>query len=104
MPGNEESVATKLQHIAEKAKSDLDCKFTSLFHLMNEELLRGCFEQLRKNAASGIDGVTKDQYAEQLPDNPAGQPGCTAIAARRGEAWTPRMITCASWWTIFHLR
>ena len=69
MPSNEESVATKLQRIAEKAKSDSDCKFTSLFHLMNEELLLGCFEQLRNKAASGIDGVTKDQYAEQLPEN-----------------------------------
>ncbi len=69
MPSNEESVATKLQRIAEKANSDPNVQFTSLFHLMNEELLLGCFEQLRNNAASGIDGVTKDQYAEQLPEN-----------------------------------
>lgn len=69
MPSNEESVATKLQRIAEKANSDTNFQFTSLFHLMNEELLLGCFEQLRTNAASGIDGVTKDQYAEQLPEN-----------------------------------
>ena len=69
MPRNEESVATKLQRIAEKANSDPNFQFTSLFHLMNEELLLGCFEQLRTNAASGIDGVTKDQYAEQLPEN-----------------------------------
>jgi len=69
VPSNEESVATKLQRIAEKANSDSNCQFTSLFHLMNEELLLGCFEQLRTNAASGIDGVTKEQYAEQLPEN-----------------------------------
>jgi len=36
---------------------------------MNEEMLLGCFEQLRRNAASGIDGVTKEQYAEHLADN-----------------------------------
>ena len=48
MLSNEESVETKLQRIAEKAKSDSDCKYTSLFHLMNEELLLGCFEQLRR--------------------------------------------------------
>ena len=84
MPSNEESVVTKLQRIAEKASNTHDFQFTSLFHLMNEELRLGCFEQLRKNAASGIDGMTKDQYAEQLPDNPTGKPGCTAIAARRG--------------------
>jgi RNA-directed DNA polymerase len=69
VPSNEESVTTKLQRIAEKARSTSEFQFTSLFHLMNEELLWGCFEQLRKNAASGIDGVTKEQYAEQLPEN-----------------------------------
>jgi RNA-directed DNA polymerase len=69
VPSNEESVATKLQRIAEKANSEPNFQFTSLFHLMNEELLLGCFEQLRNNAASGIDGMTKDQYAEQLPEN-----------------------------------
>ena len=69
MPSNEESVETKLQRIAEKARSDSNFQFTSLFHLMNEELLLGCFEGLRNNAASGIDGVTKEQYAEQLEEN-----------------------------------
>ena len=69
MPSNEESVTTKLQRIAEKAGSAPEFQFTSLFHLMNEELLLGCFERLRKDAASGIDGVTKEQYAEQLPEN-----------------------------------
>ncbi len=59
MHSNEESVETKLQRIAEKASSDPTCQFTSLFHLMNVELLRGCFEGLRNNAASGIDGITK---------------------------------------------
>lgn len=69
MLSNEESVTTKLQRIAEKASSHPNFKFTSLFHLMNEELLLGCFEQLRRNAASGIDGVTKDQYAMNLSEN-----------------------------------
>ena len=66
---NEESVETKLRRIAEKAGSDANCQFTSLFHLMNEELLLGCFERLRTDAASGIDGVTKEQYAENLMEN-----------------------------------
>jgi RNA-directed DNA polymerase len=66
---NDESVETKLRRIAEKAGSDKNTRFTSLFHLMNEELLRGCFEGLRSNAASGIDGVTKAQYAENLEEN-----------------------------------
>jgi retron-type reverse transcriptase len=69
VPSNEESVETKLQRIAGKARSEPNIQFTSLFHLMNEELLRGCFEQLRNNAASGIDEMTKEQYAEQLTEN-----------------------------------
>jgi hypothetical protein len=36
---------------------------------MTDELLMGCFEGLRNNAASGIDGVTKEQYAERLEEN-----------------------------------
>jgi hypothetical protein len=35
-------------------------KFTSLFHLMNMDFLRGCFEGLRKDAASGIDRGTRE--------------------------------------------
>jgi hypothetical protein len=52
---NVESVETKLQRIAEKARRDPHCRFTSLFHLMNKELLRQCFEQLRGDTAVGID-------------------------------------------------
>ncbi|MES9858930.1 MAG: group II intron reverse transcriptase/maturase [Sedimenticola sp.] len=66
---NEERVETKLQRSAEKARAEENCRFTSLFHLMTEELLLGCFEGLRTNAASGIDGVTKEQYAEGLEGN-----------------------------------
>ena len=69
MPSNEESVETKLQRIAEKARSDSRCRFTSLFHLMNRELLWGCFWSLKNNKASGIDQVTKEQYAENLLEN-----------------------------------
>jgi RNA-directed DNA polymerase len=69
MPSNEESVETKLQRIAEKARSDPKCQFTSLFHLMSRDLLWECFWQLKENRASGIDRVTKEQYAENLMEN-----------------------------------
>jgi RNA-directed DNA polymerase len=64
-----EDVETRLQRIAEKARREPSFKFTSLFHLMNEDLLRGCFEGLRKDAASGIDGVTKEEYGRDLESN-----------------------------------
>ena len=69
MHSNVESVETKLRRIADKARSDSNCQFTSLFHLMTEELLLGCFEKLRNNAASGIDGETKESYAGNLEEN-----------------------------------
>lgn len=62
-------VATQLQRIAEKARKAPGFQFTSLYHLMNEELLRGCFQRLRKDAAAGIDEMTKAEYAENLESN-----------------------------------
>jgi group II intron reverse transcriptase/maturase len=64
-----ESVETKLRRIAEKARREANFKFTSLYHLMNEELLRGCFKRLRNDAAAGIDKMTKDMYAENIEAN-----------------------------------
>lgn len=69
MHRNREPMGTKLLRIAEKARQDPSCKFTSLFHLMNEDLLRECFEGLRKDAASGIDKVTKEEYGTELEAN-----------------------------------
>lgn len=69
VPSGGESVKTKLHRITEKARNEPGFKFTSLYHLMNEELLRECFGRLRKDAAAGIDNVTKEMYAENLDAN-----------------------------------
>lgn len=66
---SEESVETQLRRIAEKARREPSFKFCSLYHLMNEELLRGCFKRLRKDAAAGIDDETKEMYAANLDAN-----------------------------------
>ena len=66
---NREMVATKLQRIAAKARTESSCRFTSLFHLMNVEMLRECFRELRKDAAAGIDKVTKKEYGLSLEKN-----------------------------------
>jgi group II intron reverse transcriptase/maturase len=42
---------------------------------MTEELLLGCFEGLRNNAASGIDGETKENYARNIEGNLVGLVG-----------------------------
>ena len=69
VPSSSEPVETKLHRIACKARNEPLFKFTSLFHLMNTELLRGCFMRLRKDAAAGIDGMTKAEYEEHLEEN-----------------------------------
>ena len=68
-PRGEESVETKLHRIAEKARKEPSFKFCSLYHLMNDELLRGCFKRLRNDAAAGIDNETKETYAANLDAN-----------------------------------
>ncbi|MBL4942289.1 MAG: group II intron reverse transcriptase/maturase [Colwellia sp.] len=60
---------TKLQRIALKASKDKTCKFSSLFHLMDNELLLECFTQLKGKAASGVDNITKEKYASNLNAN-----------------------------------
>jgi len=69
MHRNDVSVETKLQRIADKASKDKGCVFTSLFHLMNKELLLGCFVMLKDTASSGIDNVTKEAYGNDLDAN-----------------------------------
>lgn len=63
------TVATKLLCIGEKAGKEPQFQFTSLYHLMNEELLRDCFERLNGKAVAGIDGIDKQMYAENLEAN-----------------------------------
>lgn len=69
VPSHREPVSTKLHRIACKARKEPEFRFSSLFHLMNEELLRECFAQLRGDAAAGTDGKTKADYAEHLEAN-----------------------------------
>lgn len=87
MPRRGEAVETKLQRIAEKALREPEFQFTSLFHLMNEELLRGCFEGLRKDAASGIDRVTKEEYGRNLATNLQG-----LVSRLHGMSYRPQPV------------
>jgi len=59
-------VNTKLLRIAERARRDPRARFTSLFHWLNQELLRACFRELRASAAPGVDELTKAEYADDL--------------------------------------
>jgi len=49
-----------------KAVQEKEHRFGGLYQLLNEANLRECFDQLRKEAAPGVDGVTYEAYAENL--------------------------------------
>jgi group II intron reverse transcriptase/maturase len=59
------NTATKLIQIARIAKERKIEKFTSLTHLLNADYLYGCFMEVKKRKAAGIDGRTIESYSEQ---------------------------------------
>lgn len=63
------SVPTILQGIADKAKQSKKYKFQNLYHLLNQDFLRECFFELKKNAAPGVDQVDFREYQENLEAN-----------------------------------
>lgn len=60
---------TKLARIAEVAKNKPKERFTSLAHLLNEEMIKGCHLNMGKSKAAGIDGDTKEAYERNLNEN-----------------------------------
>lgn len=66
---SENKLSTKLNRLSEIARGASRMKFVSLAHLLDEENLKQCYEELRKDAATGIDGVSHDKYREELEAN-----------------------------------
>lgn len=62
-------VETKLARIAEISTTKPKEIFTSIYHLLNEELLLKCHRELDGKKATGLDGVTKAEYEENLWEN-----------------------------------
>lgn len=60
---------TKLERIADKSNNEKRPIFTSLYHLINEEMLKQCHKELDSNKAVGIDEISKTQYEENLNEN-----------------------------------
>jgi RNA-directed DNA polymerase len=67
--GGRESMETKLERIAEKAKTRPKEQFTSLAHLINEEMLQTCHRAMNGKKVSGVDEVTKEEYGMNLDSN-----------------------------------
>ena len=62
-------VHDRLDRITTRAESDPTATFNNLFSLLNTELLFYAFRTLKRDKAPGVDGVTVDDYEEDLQDN-----------------------------------
>ena len=63
-------MATNLKWIGEKARKEPDLVFTSLYHhILDVDNLRACYDSLEAGKATGVDGVTKQQYGRDLGSN-----------------------------------
>jgi len=64
-----EDMSPGLLKVRERAKRDPDGRLCSLAHLIDEEALKRAFGRIRKDAAVGVDGISKEQYGAKLDEN-----------------------------------
>ncbi len=69
MHRNSTNVSTKQERIATLAKQSPQMAFTSLAYLMDIDWLKEAYRRTRKNGAAGVDGVTADEYEQDLEGN-----------------------------------
>jgi group II intron reverse transcriptase/maturase len=63
-----ETMSPEQLKVMERAKDPRFC-FLSLAHLIDETALVRAFHRIRKDAAVGVDGITKEQYGQELENN-----------------------------------
>jgi len=63
-------VGTDLTRIGEKARKEPGLVFTNLYHhIYDVDNLRACYDSLEAKKATGVDGVTKEEYGRNLEEN-----------------------------------
>lgn len=62
-------MTTKITRINQISKERPNEVFTSIYHLINKDLLKECFNELDGNKAVGLDKVTKTKYSTNLDAN-----------------------------------
>jgi retron-type reverse transcriptase len=63
------SMSLGLLKVAERARREPEGRFHSLAHLIDVPALERAYHRMRKDAAAGVDGVTKEQYGQELERN-----------------------------------
>lgn len=59
-------MTTKLDRIAEKARTNSKLRFTSLVHLLTPDFLMKTWAKMNKRGASGVDGETPEEFEQNL--------------------------------------
>jgi group II intron reverse transcriptase/maturase len=60
---------TSLQGIAKKAQEQKQYRFRNLYGMLNEELLRASWREIKKHAAYGVDQISAQDYEQNLEEN-----------------------------------
>jgi hypothetical protein len=63
------AMSPELLKVAERAKREPDGQFHSLAHLIDELALSRAYYRQREDAAVGVDGVTQEDYGQDLVGN-----------------------------------
>lgn len=63
---NRESEPSGLDRVRQAAKGDKELQFTTLLHHVTVDLLGNSYASLKKQAAAGVDGMTWEEYGENL--------------------------------------
>jgi group II intron reverse transcriptase/maturase len=78
---------TFLRAIAEKAAKDKHHRFGDLYRWLNQDVLRLSFYRLRRDAASGVDGMSFQEYEGNLESNLA-----DLVGRLRRKAYRARLV------------
>jgi len=66
---DQSAVRTSLQGIANKARKQKGYRFRNLYRELNEEMLLDSWQYIRKDAASGVDGVSAEEYEQNRAEH-----------------------------------
>ena len=63
-------MARDLTRIGERARQSSRLRFTSIYHFVTDrDHLRACYEGIDPDKATGVDGITKAEYGQELESN-----------------------------------
>ena len=62
-------MSLQLLEVVERARREPEGRFHALAHRIDVPALERAYHRMRKDAAVGVDGVTKEQYGQDLERN-----------------------------------